>query len=281
MSDRFLLYIDILGFSEMTRREPRKVARAYAILDSLNVHRHRAFKTIVFSDTVLVYNPVLAKSDDDRDYLVWYLIEFAEDLHHRLTGQDIFFRAVITSGNFSHYPLEHIECFFGEALINAYLREKEIPSIGLFIDDRCNQHNKYFRTARFDNQLSFVYLNRSLEYLTQYTGDKYPFLDRAIEDQAIYAPWQVRFLKDVYENMRNHPVPSVRAKFLTAWDFYAMRYPGMTQALVKGDFLLSSLGGEHAWADENAEMTKSIKHFKRIGSGTPLSLQISQRKRRK
>jgi len=281
MSDRFLLYIDILGFSEMTRREPRKVARTYAILDSLNVHKHHAFKTIVFSDTVLVYNPVLPTSDDDRNYLVWYLIEFAEDLHHRLTGQDIFFRAVLTSGEFSHYPLEHIECFFGEALINAYLREKEIPSIGLFIDDRCNLHNQYFRVARFDDQLHFVYLNRSLEDLTQYTGDKYPFRDRAIEDQAIYAPWQVRFLKDVYENMRNHPIPSVRTKFLTAWDFYAMRYPGITQALIKGGFLLSSLGGQHAWAEEEVAMTKSIKHFKRIGSGTSLSLQLSGRKRRK
>lgn len=279
MSDHFLLYIDILGFSEMTRREPRKVARVYAILDSLNVHRHRAFKTIAFSDTVLVYNPVLPGSDDDRDYLVWYLIEFAEDLHHRLTGQDIYFRAVLTRGDFSHYTLENIECFFGEALINAYLREKEIPSIGLFIDGQCNKHNRYFRTAPFDNQLHFVYLNRSLEDLTKYTGDKYPFRDRAIEDQAIYAPWQVRFLNDVYENMRNHPVPSVRTKFLTAWDFYAMRYPGMTQALIKGDFLLFALGGNDAWAKEEAAMTKDIKYFKRIGSGTSLSLQLSKRKR--
>lgn len=91
--DRFLLYIDILGFSEMTNNEPRKVARVYSILDELNVHRHNSFKTIVFSDTVLVYNPDLAETDDERQYLVWYLIEFVEDLHHRLTGQDIFFRA--------------------------------------------------------------------------------------------------------------------------------------------------------------------------------------------
>ena len=87
--DRFLLYIDILGFSEMTNNEPRKVARVYSILDELNVHRHNSFKTIVFSDTVLVYNPDLAETDEERQYLVWYLIEFAEDLHHRLTGQDI------------------------------------------------------------------------------------------------------------------------------------------------------------------------------------------------
>ena len=157
MPERFLLYIDILGFSEMTKNEPRKVARIYAILDSLNVHQHDAFKTIVFSDTVLVYNPEPALSDEDRNYYVWYLIEFAEDLHHRLTGQDVFFRAVLTSGNFAHYRLKNIECFFGDALISAYMAEKEIPSIGLFLDKSCEPYNKYFRAAPFDRNCSFIY----------------------------------------------------------------------------------------------------------------------------
>lgn len=103
--DRVLLYIDILGFAEMTRREPGTVTRVYKILDSLNAHKHHAFRTIAFSDTVLVYNPVPAKSDEERQYLIWYLIEFAEDLQHRLIGQDIYFRAIVTSGGFSHYKL--------------------------------------------------------------------------------------------------------------------------------------------------------------------------------
>jgi hypothetical protein len=267
----------------MTQREPRKIARLYAILDSLNVHRHNAFKTIVFSDTVLVYNPQLADSDDKCSYLVWYLIEFAEDLHHRLTGQDIYFRAVLTSGSFSHYPLQHIECFFGEALVNAYLQEKAIPAVGLFIDKGCNRYNKYFRVAEFDDQYDFVYLNRSLESLHEVTGDKYPFIDPGISlgDQAPHTPWQVRFLRDVYSNMRGHKVPSVRAKFLTTWDFYSNRYPGMTHALVQREFSLEALGGERQWITERMEMEKSIKHFKRIGSGTALSDELSSPKRQR
>lgn len=109
MTERFLLYIDILGFAEMTKKEPRKVARIYSILDDLNVPTHNAFKTIVFSDTVLVYNPKVSDSHNESEYLVWYLIEFAENLHHRLTGQDVFFRAVITFGDFSHYKLKRKE----------------------------------------------------------------------------------------------------------------------------------------------------------------------------
>jgi hypothetical protein len=280
--ERFLLYIDILGFAEMTRQEPRKVARLYAILDSLNVHRHKAFKTIVFSDTILVYNPRLATSDENRNYLVWYLIEFAEDLHHRLTGQEIYFRAVITTGKFSHYPLENIECFFGEALVSAYLHEKQIPSIGLFIDNECNKYNQYFRVARFDNECHFVYLNRSLETLEKSTGGEYPFKDRSlgIEDWTPYTPWQVRFLKDVYENMRTHRSPSVRTKFLTAWDFYAKRYPRMTQELMNRSFSLAALGPAGAWRSEANAMKKAIKSNKRMGSGTQLSLQVTADARR-
>ena len=278
MSERFLLYIDILGFSEMTKREPRKVARTYAILDSLNVHKHQAFKTIVFSDTVLVFNPTPAKSLDDRQYLVWYLTEFVEDLHHRLTGQDIYFRAVLTAGDFSHYSLKNIDCFFGRALISAYNREKVIPSIGLFMDKSCVKLNKFFRIVPFDDETSFVYLNRAIESLTTYTDDTYPFSDRDIEYQIPYLPWQVRHLKDVHTQMRTHRSPEVRAKFLTAWDFNAKCYPGLTRALVDGDFQVMALGGTGAWTSQVAAMEKSIKYYKRIGSGTVLSQQVSNTK---
>ncbi|OUR95895.1 hypothetical protein A9Q81_13635 [Gammaproteobacteria bacterium 42_54_T18] len=278
--DRFLLYIDILGFADMTKLEPRKVARVYSILDQLNVHRHKSFKTIVFSDTVLVYNPELAVTDEDRKYLIWYLIEFAEDLHHRLTGQDIYFRAILTSGSFDHYRLDNIECFFGQALVNAYTSEKDIPSLGLFIDKNCNNYNQFFRSAPFDEELSFVYLNRSLETLEEYARGKYPITEYGVIDQAPHAPWQVRFLRDVHQNMRTHPSPAVRTKFLTAWDFYAKRYPLMIQALLNSDFELSSLGPTNAWIEEIESMEKDIRHFKRVGSGTPLSMQLTKRRRR-
>jgi hypothetical protein len=279
MGDTYLLYIDILGFAEMTRREPRKVARIYAILDSLNVHRHGSFKTIIFSDTVLVYNPAPAKNGKERAYLVWYLIEFAEDLHHRLTGQDIFFRAVLTTGNLAHYNLKNIECFFGEALVNAYLQEKQIPSIGLFIDSRCNKYNQYFRVAPFDNQLFFVYLNRSLENLNQYTGGRFPIKDPTAADQAPHIPWQVHFLRDIHTLMRKHPTPQVRTKFLTAWDFYKQRYPEMLRVLEQRRFSLSALAQSNAWRGESSAMRQDIRYFRRIGSGSSLSLQLTRRKR--
>lgn len=278
--DRFLLYIDILGFSEMTRKEPRKVARLYSILDSLNAHKHNSFKTIVFSDTVLAYNYVKPENDHDREYLVWYLTEFVEDLHRRLTGQDVYFRAILTAGDFSHYRLKNIECFYGGALISAYMAEKNIPSLGLFIDKSCVPYNRYFRLASFDAELSFVYLNRAIENFSHSWGDD-PVLPIAAEGLDMWSfapdlPWDVRFMKDVYRNMRSHSSAQVRTKFLTAWDFYVQRYPRLMARLVATDFNVDSVSSVPGhWEKVTKHLERQIRFYKRIGSGTQLSQQIT------
>ncbi|WP_411387077.1 hypothetical protein [Pseudomonas sp. MPB03] len=277
--NKFLLYIDILGFKEMTLNEPRKVARVYSILNTLNAHRQASFSTIVFSDTILVYNKEDAGSDTERRDYVWQLTEFAEDLHHRLTGQDIFFRAVLVQGDFNHYQLSYVECFFGGALITAYLAEKEIPSLGLFMSSECQKYNQFFRTAPFSSNFHFVYLNRGLEKLNKWSAGTYPIdLKMPGEDYATNVPYQVRFLKDIHTLMRSHAVPTVRVKFLTAWDFYYRRYPQMLQALVDTDFDLSALGPAGAWQGSVDTMEKDIKFFKRIGSGTDLSMTLTKTK---
>lgn len=87
---RFLLYIDFLGFSDLVAENPKRIDMIYQIINSLNVHAHEAFKTIVFSDTVLVYNSELASSERNKKYLVMYACEFVQDLQRRLVGQGVF-----------------------------------------------------------------------------------------------------------------------------------------------------------------------------------------------
>jgi len=275
-----LLYIDLLGFADMTVRDPRKIARLYSIIDSLNAHRHDVFRTIVFSDTVLVYNHNDPSTDGDRDYLVWYLIEFAEDLHHRLTGQDIYFRGIVCSGDFEHYGLKNIQCFYGGALVNAYLTEKDIGCAGLFVDDHCNGHNKYFRTAPYSKNLNFVYLNRHLEYLDRATGGKYPTNSMNCFDDAPLLPYQVRYLKDIFSDMRNHPSPKARAKLLANWDFHAARYPALTDVLARNQFDITAITPNTNWSECIQSMEESIKHFKRLGAGSKHSVKISKNPRK-
>ena len=55
MENKYLLYIDVLDFTEIIK-SLSKTEGVFKIIDPLNVHQHNMFKTIVFSDTVLVYN---------------------------------------------------------------------------------------------------------------------------------------------------------------------------------------------------------------------------------
>lgn len=244
MPERYLLYIDILGFADLVSADARRVETIYAIIDALNVHRHNMFETIAFSDTVLVYNLREPASEQERKYIVWYLIEFAEDLHHRLTGQGVYFRAVLTKGRFRHFAMKNIQAFFGQALISAYLAEKQIPSLGLFITDQCNEDNEYFRTSPFGNELNFVYLNRAIENIWRDTNDSFPIAPSEfvhLADLYPYLAWQVRFLSDVYSAMRHEPDPKIRTKFLTAWDIYMKRYPNLLTRLVQENFSLNAV----------------------------------------
>lgn len=275
MSDRFLLYIDILGFSEMVIKVPRKVVRVYEILDTLNVHSRSDFKVIVFSDTILIYNNSPEPTDLDKAHCIQTLIDFASDLHHRLVGQDIFFRAVIVKGDFHHYERNHVNCFFGDALITAYHAEKDIPSLGLFISDECLKFGSKQPVAFFSQGLSFVFLCDGLQALSTLAPIKWPinFGGSPGEDFAMNTPWDVRFLKDVHTQMREHAVPAVRTKFLTAWDFYQREYPSALSALVQNDFSINALGTSD-WAEATKKMERKIKYFKRIGTGTDLSKAI-------
>src|SRR5438132_9254972 len=130
MRDRYLLYIDILGFSELVATGDPRINDLYEVIASLNVHQHPSFRAIIFSDTILVYNVEGSDTRSDRNYLVMYLCEFAQDLQHRLTKKDIFFRAVLVRGDFHHYELNGIPCFFEKSLVNAHKSEKKLEAIG-------------------------------------------------------------------------------------------------------------------------------------------------------
>jgi hypothetical protein len=273
---RFLLYLDILGFSDMTRKDGRKVARTYAILDKLNAHRDSAFKTIVFSDTILIYNPREATSDPEREDYVWYLTEAAEHLYSMLVGQDIWFRAILIAGEFHHYHLNHVECFYGNALIDAHLAEKRLPMTGMVVHDSCLPYFRFFRHERFTEEHSFVYLSRPLEQLHELSGDQYPVEDSIVGDLSPNLPEGVRYLFDLHTLMRTNPEPAVRAKALTTWDFYARRYPGMVAALTASQFGLDALAPAGTWAAEAETLASSIRSLKRAGAGTAMSVGLSR-----
>jgi len=237
MGNKYLLYIDILGFSELVESELR-TKELYSIIDSLNVHNHGYFQTIVFSDTIVVYNKEPVKDKETAEYVVWYATEFAEDLHFRLIGKNIYFRAMLTYGEFEHYHLSNIECYFGSSLVNAYNSEKNIPATGLFIDSKCQKLLRFFSSEIFNDKWHFVYLERTFDGLEKMMYGNFPIRrDIFLEGESVpFLISALEFIKGIYINMRNNASPNIRAKFLSTWDFYHRRYPVILDALITSNF---------------------------------------------
>lgn len=250
MAYRYLLYIDILGFSDLVAAGSPKVHDLYEVVASLNVHRHSAFRAIVFSDTVLVYNTVGGDTKVDRETIVMFLCEFSQDLQHRLTKRGIFFRAVLVRGEFTHYELNSIPCFFGPALIEAHRAEKEIQAIGLFIAKSIVEDCDIFKTASFNKDFDFVFITQSLEEAEHLYGGGYP-MDRVFIEGTEFIDHlvpEVMYLQELHANMQNQPDKRVRTKYARSWELFKEKYPKTLQVLEANSFDGQALCPGAGWA---------------------------------
>jgi hypothetical protein len=132
---RYLLYLDLLGFSNLVEtREPEDI---YAVIDSALQSFYRweelnqQFKTIYFSDTFLFYQE--HKGYGDWAFLDVYAI--GAMLLSALLAQQIPARGAITFGEIEireDSKRKH-QIYYGKALIEAYRAEKKEQWIGIVI----------------------------------------------------------------------------------------------------------------------------------------------------
>lgn len=236
--ERFLLYIDILNFSNLVAQKG-KVEEVYEIINRLHVHRHDVFNTIIFSDTILVYNRVHPRGLEEVRYIVMFLCEFAQDLFYRLIGRDIHFRAYITCGDFAHYPMENIkDVFYGEALIEAYHAEKKIQGTGLFMSTLVAPYSDIFKTVRFNRSCRFVYIMQTLQRYSARKQD-YP-LDpfNLVETDAVWLlAYDIRYLATIYKHKNDAALPPrVRKKYETTWRLLMKQHGGFMSRLEESGF---------------------------------------------
>ncbi len=250
MSKTLFLYIDVLGFSELVMRNPAGVARLFRIIDSGTLHRDSCYKAIVFSDTVLVYNTVRDLVGNTKSNELMFLIELVQDLLIRITGSNIFFRAIITEDEFTHEKLNNLDAFYGPALINAYRAEKKIVGTGLFLEKSLEQFNLCFPHEDSLPAHDFIYLTQKsskLHSLAAFEKERkdiefpippeiLPLLDM---ESGIY-PELIHY-SETFENMQNHPDPRVREKHRFTWSMYEKAYPSMMKALVRRKFSPTAL----------------------------------------
>lgn len=246
MEQRFLLYIDILGFSELTNKYPKKVPDIYKTVDDLNVHRHRDFQTIIFSDTILVYNKVAPVSLHDYQYIVMYMCEFAQDLIFRGDQFNLNFRAILTYGEFSHYKLKNTECYYGKSLVSSYKREKEISGIGLFMDTAIKKYCNIFKTTKYCSDLDFVYLFQNIVRLNTLTGGILPLPELLIEEFPDLKD-EVAILKKYFYELTSNENPKIRAKYLQTYQFYKELMPNILNELEANDFSPLTINSDVKW----------------------------------
>lgn len=246
---KFLLYIDILGFSELLKDEQySKIEMIFKIVNSLNVYSHHAFNTIVFSDTILVYNNFNPQTKSDNEYSIMYLVEFAQDLQYRLTGLDTYFRAIIVNGKFHHSKLTNLDAYWGESLVRAYKSEKELPAIGIFLEEKLLEFNVIFDSIRFNNTYFYIFPLQSIRILEEHVED-----DNVMENIAFYEKEHIfdemldgggylisdiKFLEGLYLGISKIQDANIRSKYVETFRLYSIKYPIICKFLISNNFTL-------------------------------------------
>ncbi len=234
---KYFLYIDILGFSSLVMQG--RIKDLYDRLDSLNAHKHPSFSTIVFSDTIVIYNKDdLDWDEKDKIALVSRLCEFAGDLFYRLISQDIHFRAYICCGEFVHSKMQHIEAFYGRALVRSYHREREIQCSGLFVENDLVPYIGVFESDMYDEHSHYVHL---IEYLRQirFEEGSYPLDWNLVGPMGleVYLSYDITYLRNIHAHMCNMCLPPrVRVKYLSAWQIIQKRHRPLLDALERSNF---------------------------------------------
>lgn len=259
---KYLLYIDILGFADLVKNNKEKVRKLYSVINSLNVHEHDAFNTIVFSDTILVYNKADPTSQDDHRYISMYACEFAQDLFYRLIGQSIYFRAIIDYDEFEYKKMNNLEQYFGEALISCYQEEKQINSIGLFITDQANKNQSIFPTVKYSENINFVFFQQLFYRFTEQFQHDVQLSYEEIEQNMFLTDIVTESIifKDIYNKMYSSMDPKIRAKFQNYWLLYKKTYPWLLNIWEQKSFHMNNVISSSKWQSIYNEVNKEIEY---------------------
>lgn len=221
---RAFLYIDILGFENLVRTNPAKVEKIFKIFDTLKVHRHFALQTVVFSDTILVFN-----IDENRsvDYYCTYLIEYAQELFYKLSSINVYFKGLLTYGNFNFSQMTNIQAYYGLALIDTYKDESLLDGFGLYVDKSISEEVVVFDKVAFTEKYDYILLCQSIKNLYDDTSGKLPIDLELLSETDTYhrIDEDLRFLREIEFIKDNHPTEKVRKKYQDVYDIYKQELP--------------------------------------------------------
>lgn len=261
--ERAFLYIDILGFGQLVRDNSSKIEKIFKIIDGLNVYTHFAFQTIVFSDTILVFNK---NEDYQNHYYITYLIEYAQQLFYRLSLINIYFKGIITLGDFNFSKLNNIDAYYGLALIETYHDESLLEGFGLFINKNLNSDVTVFAKIELNEKYDFVLLCQSFINLYNHANGILPInIDILFETDTYYRiDEDLRFFREIEYLKNNHPVSKIREKYDKVYNLYKSVTPSFFQKFEKEGFLPFTLNPNYTGSMNPFEILAEIE----MSSGT-------------
>lgn len=121
--DRYLAFIDVLGFSNLVSRsmtDPAVVEQLHDALSDISARTHAArsedlqMEATSFSDTVIISTPV-------GDVALLHLMQVIDEFGFGLLSRNMLFRGALVQGQVLHRP----NLIFGPALIDGYRLESE------------------------------------------------------------------------------------------------------------------------------------------------------------
>ncbi len=243
--NKAFLYIDILGFENLVRTNPNKVDQVFKIFDSLKLHNHYALQTIVFSDTILVFNKDESLT---TDYYCTYLVEYSQELFYRLSAINVYFKGILTFGEFHFSQMKNIQAYYGLALIDTYNDEATLEGFGLYVDRRLSNEIIVFDKVPFTEKYDFVLLCQSLKNLYTTTEGVLPIdINLLSETDSFYRiDEDLRFFREIDYLKQNHPVEKIRAKYQIVYNIYKTDLPLFFTTFEEQGFLPFAINPNYA-----------------------------------
>lgn len=222
--ERAFLYIDILGFENLVRTKPDRIYKIFKIFDTLKVHKHFALQTVVFSDTILVFNKDESLS---TDYYCTYLVEYTQELFYRLSAINVYFKGILTFGEFNFAQMSNIQAYYGLALIDAYKDEGTLEGFGLYVDRKLSNEIIVFDKVPFTEKYEFILLCQSMKNLYSSTNGVLPIdINLLTETDTFYRiDEDLRFFREIEYVKQNHTVERIRTKYQKVYDTYKANMP--------------------------------------------------------
>ena len=234
--EKIFLYIDILGFKELVMNNSDKVENIFKIIDSLHVHKNIAFQTIVFSDTILIFNK---DNKHPAHYYVTYILEYAQQLFYRLSMINMYFKGIITLKPFTYLELKNVNAYYGEALISTYKDEKELKGFGLYIDKSISKDSFIFENIHFNEKYDYILLCQSLIKLYKKTKGVLPVNEHLLTETDDYyrIDEDLRFLREIDYYRKHINDKRISEKYDYVYNTYRILLPNFFRVFEKEGFL--------------------------------------------